>query len=121
MAYTPVTASSFKVRFPIFADVADVTIDAALTRARQRVDETWIEGDRAEAENLYVAHELTIEGYGNGGETKMRGFRRMKSDGFELERDTASAGFGLNSTSYGSRYLELLRISHPPIIATGGS
>ena len=120
MAYTPATAATFKARFPAFAAVADATIESALTRSRRRVDHTWMEDDRAEAEMLWAAHDMTVDGLGDTRDAQLAGFERLKLGSLELERDGSGASTGFESTSYGRRFMELMRMNHVGIIALGG-
>jgi len=123
MAYSQPDADALQARFPAFADVADATVDAALERARRQVDSTWLEDDRAEAEMLLAAHELTLDGLGTGADAKANangaaGFKVMKSADLTLERfDTQSGGDLLSTTLYGQRFKALRRRSHPGIKA----
>jgi hypothetical protein len=118
VAYSAPDADALKARFPAFADVADATLEAALVRARRHVDDTWIEDDRAEAEMLYAAHDMTLDGLGATREAQLAGFKRLKLDTLELERQASAGDPGtLKSTSYGVRFAELRRRSHPGVKA----
>lgn len=121
MAYTAATAASFKVRFPAFVAVDDALITSALDRARLTVDSTWIEADRQEAENLHAAHELTLDGQGATREAQLQGFRRLKLGSLELEREAGADAAGIYAlTTFGQRFLALLKRSQPGVIAIGG-
>lgn len=123
MAYEPATASAVKARFPAFAAVADALIEAALTQARRMVDETWLEDDRQPAEMLHAAHEMTLDGLGATREAQLQGFKRLKLGSLELERDTSAGASGstYGLTTYGQRFMDLLRRNKPAIIALGGN
>jgi hypothetical protein len=113
MAYVVPNAAAFKLRFPTFAAVADATITAALAEGAGRVDSTWREADYAPAIMLYAAHVLVMDGHGASNEVMLAGFKRVKVGSLELERSdgrSASAGT-LGSTSYGTRFTELVRLN----------
>jgi hypothetical protein len=115
MAYTEPTATTFVARFPRFTSVDDGVIGSALTEAESWVDESWAEADFTLARMLYAAHSLTLDGHGTGAESETfaagaGGFKSMKSGGLTLDRfDRAKGSTSLETTSYGQRYLELLR------------
>lgn len=111
MAYDAPTAAQFKERFPAFASVADFDVENALSDAARRVDETWAEGDFARARMLYAAHVLVLDGQGTGREVKLSGFKRIKIGSLELERAGDTSAGSLSSTSYGQRFLELMRLN----------
>lgn len=121
MAYTPATAETLKARFPVFADVEDDTITAALTRARRIVTSKWIEDDRQEGEHLLAAHDMTLDGLGATRDAQLQGFRRLKLGSLELERESNAGGGSTtyNLTTFGQRFRDLLRRNHPPVIAIG--
>lgn len=124
MAYTPADAESFKTRFPAFAAVDDDVIEAALVRARRIVDSTWLADDRQEAEQLAVAHDLTMDGLGATREAQLQGFRRLKLGSLELERETgggSASSSTYNLTTYGKRFLTILKRNVPGVVALGGS
>jgi hypothetical protein len=128
MAYTPPTPDDLRARFPRFAAmvdghhvVTDATLQAALDRAARRVDETWMEGDFAEARMQYAAHDLTLDGFGTGTEAQLLAegvddFQKIKLGSLQLERfdrsKSTSSGSAavdlLSSTSFGRRFLDLL-------------
>ncbi|WP_022697922.1 DUF4054 domain-containing protein [Euryhalocaulis caribicus] len=116
MAYVQPDAAAFQVRFPSFASVDGAVITAALSRARRTVDDSWLEDDRAEAEMLHAAHDLTLEGIGATREAQLAGFKRLKLGSLELERqagDGSTSAFA--STTYGQKFLALMRRSVPAV------
>ncbi|WP_084398281.1 DUF4054 domain-containing protein [Henriciella aquimarina] len=123
MAYTPADADTFKARFPAFATVDDAVIEDALDRARRVVDSSWMADDRQEAESLHAAHELTMDGLGATREAQLQGFRRLKLGSLELERESSGSASSstYNLTTYGKRFLAILKRNHPAVIALGGS
>ncbi|WP_300396423.1 DUF4054 domain-containing protein [Henriciella sp.] len=123
MAYTPADATTFKARFPAFAAVDDDVITAALGRARRVVDSSWLADDRQEAESLYAAHDLTMDGLGATREAQLQGFHRLKLGSLELERESGGSGASstYNLTTYGKRFLAILKRNVPGVVALGGS
>ncbi len=122
-------AAALKAAFPKFAAVADPTIEFWLTRARRAVDDSWCEDDRQMGEMLLAAHYLTLEGFGTGAEAQlaaegMAGMQQIRSGQLALQKSGAmadAAAGSLDSTSYGQRYLELLRQNRggPRVAPTG--
>lgn len=125
MAWPAPTPVEFKARFPAFAAVDDDVLQSALDEAALQVDETWVsEADFRLGRMLLAAHILTVDGLGTGAEAESAaagalGFKVMKSGGLSLERFSASesgAGdSGLSVTSYGRRFLDLLRRNIPAV------
>jgi hypothetical protein len=123
MAYQAPTPATFKARYPEFAAVSDALVQLVLNDAIGDVGETWVEKDRARAQMLLTAHNLTMEGEpgrtvdGASGATAGTGtVKRDKVGDVETEFATPSAsgagGSTLSayaSTFYGQQYLELLR------------
>lgn len=117
MAYTQATAADLKARFVRFAQVADATVETWLTTARRSVDDSWAEDDRAYGEMLLAAHYLTQEGLGTGTEAQLAadglgGMKSVKSGQFSFTKSDAQANEAagsLASTTYGQRFLELLK------------
>ncbi|MDO8800052.1 DUF4054 domain-containing protein [Phenylobacterium sp.] len=114
MAYTTPTAADLKAKFPTFAAVADGVVTSAITDANRQVDESWLEGDYANAIMLLAAHNLALDGHGASREIQLLGFKRVKVGPLELERAASSsdaAAGSLGSTSFGVRYAELRRLN----------
>jgi len=126
MPYAAPTANGFVDRFPRFQAVGTTEINRALTEAARRVDETWTEDDFQEARMLYAAHVLTLDGHGEGAESEIAkagamGFRSFRSGSLSLDRSDAGGGM-LGQTSYGLRFLELMRRNcGGPVVANGVS
>lgn len=126
MAWLAPTPADLKARFPAFAAVPDEVVQGALDEAALQVDETWVsEADFRLGRLLLAAHILTLDGHGTGPESEAAaagamGFKRMKSGQLELERfssaDAGGDGSVLGSTSYGRRFLELLRRNFPAVV-----
>lgn len=128
MAYVVPTIAQFKAKFPSFAAVADDVVQGALDEALTNVYESWIESDYAMAIMLYMAHVLTLSGYGTGAESQMASegllsFTQVRSGTFSFSRGASTSSGGspgddddwYNLTIYGRRFLLLLKRSFPAI------
>lgn len=125
MAWTPPTVEEFKTRYPAFADVADATVQATLDEAVGDVGESWIESDRTPAVLALTAHLLASQGLGvgagGGGAAIVGTVKRRKVGDVEVEfagSGGKSTGGSLDiyrTTSYGLRYLQLMRRSFPAV------
>lgn len=123
MAYVQPTPADLAARFPALAAVPPAALATALNEAATRVDATWTEGDRALGLMLYAAHTLTLDGQGTGAEAALAGagalgFTSLQSGTLTLSR---SAGSGrddgiLGSTTYGRRFLALLKVNQPAVL-----
>lgn len=118
MAYTPATASTFKLRYPAFADVPDASIEYWLTDASERVvlPDEWTDPNGPVAQMLVAAHNLALGGIGgSGGLDLPAGVTSMRSGGLSLSFDAgvaqAQAAGGWAATSYGAQYLALLKLT----------
>jgi hypothetical protein len=120
MSYTAPTVEEFKIRFPVYADVPDATVQAALDAAGTMVDDTWVsQADYTAGYMLGAAHLLALGGYGTSTETLLYGFASIKMGPLQLDRfkTGGDAVYGsLGSTSYGTAYMALLQRNHPPIM-----
>lgn len=111
------TAAELKAAFSRFADVGDPTVEFWLARARRSVDTSWTADDYGMGQMLLAAHYLTLEGYGTGAEAEiagggLAGMKSVKSGNFSFTKDEAGssvAAGSFDSTSYGTRWLELLK------------
>lgn len=113
--YVEPTAAHLIAAFPEFADVPKATIDNYLRRAARSVDDSWLEGDFADARMLLAAHLMTISGVGASAEAKavsngFAGFKSIKSGSLSLERaDGGKGGAGFDASRYGQQFKSLLR------------
>jgi len=130
MAYENPTADDLQSAFPKFADVADVTVEFWLTRARRAVDESWCEDDYAMGQMLMASHLMTLQGLGSGTEAELAAqglsdFKSVRSGSFSFtkaEGEASQAASGeLASTSYGRQFIALARANRggPRITPTG--
>lgn len=121
MSYTEPTIEILKVRFPVFAAVADALLTLVLDEAIGAVGPEWLEKDRATAQLYYAAHILASEGATDGGAAAVVGqIKRDKVGDSETEFAAVATGAvgdvaGFGATEYGRRYLRLLRLNFPGV------
>ncbi len=117
MAYSPVTATDLKTRFPAFATLDNATVELWLDDARIVVTDAWIEADRAPAESLLAAHYLTLNGHGASGgavgNLAAMGVTDFKSASmsvsFDAGRVNSLVSGDYSATTYGAQFLVHLR------------
>ncbi len=118
------TAADLVGRFPTFAAVPAETVTSALGEAAVRVGSTWTDCDYAMGVVLYAAHLLTLDGQGTSAEAALAaagtlGITTFKAGTLELQRRPptgADAGNLLTETTYGRRFLALLRVNQPSVL-----
>lgn len=132
MPYTAPTTADLKARYPAFAAVADVVVEAVLADTFIDVGESWIEAHRAPAMLALAAHWLQTQGAnasaesvmltgGIGTVTEMRAgdtslkFANPSDAGNGAGTGTGSAS-AFSSTPYGRRFLELRSRSFPAVL-----
>ena len=133
MIFQPILPSEFKEHFAFaaFCDVSDQHAEQALERGLDYVSQDWVcESDYQMGQMLSAAHLLTLAGLGTGAEASLAqegllGFTSIKSGGLTVSRQATGArsngsgGEDLNLTTYGQRYLALLRRNRAgPRVAT---
>ena len=118
MPYTPATAATLKLRYPVFASTPDETIDYWLADASARIvkPDEWADPDGPVAQMLVAAHNMALGGVGGASGLDLpAGVTSMRSGGLSLSFDagtvTAQAGGGWTATPYGAQYLALLRLA----------
>ena len=124
MPYVVPAAADLVARFPAFAAVSADVVGNAIVEAQTRVDESWLPSDYTIAIMLLAAHTLTLDGQGAGAEAAMAaagamGFRSLHSGSLGLDREPAPSGGHpsmLEQTSYGRRFLALLRVNQPAVV-----
>ena len=114
------TPADLIARFPAFADVATSSLQAALTEAATRVDNTWTPSDYPLGVMLYAAHVLTLDGLGSGAEAVLGaagafGFKSFAAGSLTLGR-TGTPGDIVSETTYGRRFLALLKVNQPAVL-----
>lgn len=126
MPYIVPTAADLVARFPGFAAVPAPTIAGAIAEAQSRVDQTWLPNDFGIALMLLAAHTMTLDGLGTGAEAAAAaagalGFQSMRSGSLSLDRGQGSGASQdssmLQQTTYGRRFLALLKVNQPPVAA----
>jgi hypothetical protein len=127
MPYTTPTYEEFIVRFPAFDD--EITwpqsmVEAVLTEAANNIDTTWREADYQPAIMYQTAHLLStdnaVEEATVGPETFISGesFAGMSTSYSEVQGGTLASSETWGGTTYGRRYLDLLRKNRGgPIVA----
>lgn len=132
MAYTPITPADFKGRYPSFAAVSDLVIQGIIDgEVLLYVDGSWpSQATYTQGAMLYTAHALTLDGFGTGAEAQMASkglgqFQSIRSGALSVSRFAKEAGgieTALGQTSYGQRFLELVRkLFSGPMVANGGT
>lgn len=128
MPYVAPTVADLKTRYAEFTQVPDAQLQLALDDAANRVDLTWREADFQQAQLLYAAHVLTLQGLGTSREAKFAalsaaGISQIKISSLSLSmakegtyaRNSTRAG-ELASTTYGVQFLELVRLNFPAVL-----
>ncbi len=124
MPYIVPSAADLAARFPAFAAVPAAAVAGAIVEAQTRVDTHWLPGDFAIGIMLLAAHSMTLDGLGTGAESASAaagtiGFTSMRSGGLSLDRATsrrqAAEPSILAETSYGRRFLALLKVNQPAV------
>lgn len=130
MPYTKPTVAEFQARFPIFEDADEAAIQIVLDEAFNSIDETWRELDFQPAILYLAAHLLATDNSGEGEEVEFgnAGAGAVASESFggmsiSYSQGNSSAGSlsaseAYGSTSYGRRFLQLLRANRGgPVVA----
>ena len=112
---TAITLSAFRQRYTEFNCVVDAEIEPLIAESSLFVTDGW--GDYQElGGGLYIAHHLSIAGYGTGtaaNAVSNAGIRSRTSGSHRIEYfDTSSNdanGEGFSATSYGVRFERLLK------------
>ena len=126
MPYTVPAPADLTARFPAFAAVPPATLAAAIAEAQARVDTSWLPSDYPVAIMLLAAHNLTLDGLGTGAEAAAAaagalGYSSLRSGGLSLDRARPPRGAAepsvLAETTYGRRFLALLKVNQPAVLA----
>ncbi len=125
MPYTVPSPADLAARFPAFAAVPPAALAGAIAEAQMRVDASWLPGDYPIAIMLLAAHTLTLDGLGTGAEAAAAaagtlGYSSLRSGGLSLDRARPAGGGAepsmLAETTYGRRFLALLKVNQPAIL-----
>lgn len=126
MPYTVPTVDQFKERFPVFGEAEDLQIQTLLTEASASVDLTWAEADYQPAIMYLAAHLLATDSSQEGDDVGAGGDGTIASESFNgmsvsYVRPNGVSGGAFTSeystTSYGRRYLALLKRNKPAVVA----
>lgn len=115
-----VTTVSMKLKFPEFESETDASVGFALEEAARNVDSTWLPGDRDLGLMYLAAHYLTVSiSRRESGTDQLVASERMgeMSITYAVPKlpDSASSS-DLTTTPYGTRFLELAHLNHPPVM-----
>ncbi len=125
MSYTVPAPADLAARFPAFAAVPPAALAGAIAEAGARVDTSWLPDDYPIALMLLAAHILTLDGLGTGAEAAAAaagtlGYASVRSGGLSLDRARPPRGAAepsiLAETTYGRRYLALLKVNRPAVL-----
>lgn len=126
MAYTVPTLETFRARFPIFSDKDDTMIELIIAEAAGKVDQSWLERDYAPAILYLAAHMVATDNSGEGEAVEVGDTGSISSESFggmsiaysrSVQVTTNELHAEYNRTSYGRRYLALLRANFPPVVS----
>lgn len=130
MPFTTPTYADFITRFPVFDNVAkwpQATVEAVLAECANNIDTSWFESDYQPAIMNMAAHILSTEANAAATAPTTGAEKFLASESFAgMSRSysliNAQGSFSTNelwgSTSYGRRYLDLLRKNKPgPVVA----
>lgn len=108
-----ITAKSMQEKFPALAGAQPVaTIEFAIEEARRHVDQTWVPGDQIRAMMWYTAHLLALGVMtGESGTGQMVSSENITGLGSQTYVVAPWDACLLETTIYGRRYLELLKLS----------
>ena len=102
------TLSDFRTRYPVFAGVADATVEYWLDEGIARVT-AWTEADQAKGAMAYAAHRMAEQGLGESAGAP-QGVTAFKSGTFSASVSEAAANrTGLHSTIYGREFIQMAR------------
>lgn len=124
MPYTVPTVDDFTTRFPIFENYDEDQIQSCIDEASRGVDTCWVEGDYQPAIMYLAAHLLATDASqttdavigGASGAIASESFGPMSVSYGSAPTDSLATSGEFGSTSYGRRYLSLLRINKPPVV-----
>jgi len=126
MPYTQPTVEQFQTRFPVFSEADEAQIQTLLTEASASVDESWAEADFQPAIMYLAAHLLATDSSQEGDDVGAGGDGTIASESFNgmsvsYVRPNGVSGGAFTSeyggTSYGRRYLNLLKRNKPAVVA----
>lgn len=110
MAYIKPTPAEIKARYPDFAAVPDVTIQAYIEDCP--VDDSWFESDYKRAIMLWACHEMSINGIGGDDVAgyAASGVKSLSSGGLSVSFDGGDNNGSIwDASKYGKQFYLLLR------------
>ena len=127
MAYEAPTYAEFIARYPIFDDLSkwpQAMVEAVIVEATNNIDTTWFEQDYKPAIMYQTAHILSLENAEVGSDPVVGPQTYLTSESFAgmsqsfgmVESGSMSKSEIWGSTSYGRRYLDLLRKNKPAVV-----
>ena len=115
-----VTVTAIKLKFPEFADIDDAAIEFAIEEAASNVDDTWIARDKNLAWMYMAAHYLMVSisraASGTGQQIQSERIGEISVTYAPTPQPTMASPSDLTTTPYGTRYLELANLNHPPVM-----
>jgi len=117
MPYTTPTASELKTRHPAFIDSDSDYVDAVIADANRFVDDSWFIDDYQPAIMFLAAHMLICEGALNGSVKGVITSEAMGDASASYDNSQPSVS-DYHSTSYGRRFVALLRVNQPGVETT---
>jgi hypothetical protein len=118
------TTDEFFTRFPIFEDADEDTIAAFIQEASGHVDTGWRDVDYKPAIMYLAAHLYATDNSEAGSEVEIgpsQGAVQSENFGpmsvsYASKSGTLSDSEEFGGTSYGRRFLSLLRLNQPPVV-----
>lgn len=128
MPYTTPTYADFIARFPVFDNQItwpQSMVELILAECANNIDSSWVENDYQPAIMYMTAHILTTEAGADAGAPSAGPETYLSSESFSgmsmsyakiSNNGTLSQSETWGSSSYGRRYLDLLRKNKPPVV-----
>lgn len=119
------TTDEFFTRFPIFEDADEDTIAAFIQEASGHVDTGWRDVDYKPAIMYLAAHLYATDNSEAGSEVEIgpsqgavasESFGPMSVSYASNNSGSLSSSEEFGTTSYGRRFLALLRLNQPPVV-----
>lgn len=129
MAYEAPTYEEFIARFPAFDDQTrwpQSLVEAVIVEATNNIDTSWVEADYKPAIMYQTAHILSIDNADAGQDPQVGPSTYLSSESFagmsmsysQVQGGTLGSSEIWGTTSYGRRYLDLLRKNKSgPVVA----
>lgn len=118
MTVTVPTAAAVKMRFAQFASQTDTAIEFAIEEAALHVDDSW-PADRASLAIMYLAGHYLMVDISRAQSGTGQVIRSESMDGMSITYDNSAVRpdpSDYTTTSYGQRYLALVRDNFPGVL-----